>query len=113
MQCPAQSETSIGHQTLTYNARMEPRVEEVLRGLEEATAFARSYRFELTADHVEVIEQVEALPQNEPGARKGSRWLGHAGRPAPIARVPTARLLHIVASKHARARRAARRSCVT
>jgi len=47
-----------------------------LRGLEEATAFARSYQFELDAEYLRLISQVESLPENSPGADKSGGWLG-------------------------------------
>ena len=60
--------------------RMDRELEEVLRGLEEATKFAESYRFELDEDYLALVAKVEALPENQPGARKSSRWIG--SRPA-------------------------------
>jgi hypothetical protein len=55
---------------------MDADLERVLRGMGEAAAFARSYRFELTNDYLALIEQVEALPENLPGSVKSSRWRG-------------------------------------
>ena len=56
--------------------RMDRELEEVLRGLEEATKFAKSYRFELDDDYLGLVAKVEALPENQPGARKSSHWVG-------------------------------------
>ena len=50
--------------------------ERVLRGLEEARAFAASYRFEITQEYRELIARVEGLPQNQSGADKSGRWRG-------------------------------------
>jgi hypothetical protein len=55
---------------------MDPELKHVLEGLQEAAAFAKSYRFDLTDEYVALIEQVENLPQNRPGADKSGRWLG-------------------------------------
>ena len=51
-------------------------LERVLRGLEEAREFARTYRFEMTDEYRQLIAQVEALPRNQSGADKSGRWLG-------------------------------------
>ncbi len=51
-------------------------LEDVLRGLEEATQFAKSFRFELTDHYLDLIERVEALPQNRSGAHKSGRSAG-------------------------------------
>jgi len=51
-----------------------PELEEVLRGLERATAFAKSYRFEMTEDYLQLIAQVEAMPRNQPGTDKSYVW---------------------------------------
>lgn len=53
---------------------MERDLERALRGLEEAEEFARTYRFEMTDDYVQLIAQVEALAQNQPGTDKS--WVG-------------------------------------
>jgi hypothetical protein len=58
---------------------VQPDLAAVLRGLEEATAFARTYRFEIDAEYLRLIERVESLPENRPGADKGGRWLGSRG----------------------------------
>jgi hypothetical protein len=55
-------------------------LEDVLLGLEKATEFARTYRFEMTEDYLHLIAQVEALPSNRPGSEKGGRWLGRPAR---------------------------------
>lgn len=55
---------------------MDPDLERALRGLEEAAEFARTYRFEMTEDYLELVARVEALPRNQAGADKSGRWLG-------------------------------------
>ena len=52
------------------------RLERVLRGLEQAKEFAKSYRFQMTDEYRALIAQVEALPRNQPGADKSGTWLG-------------------------------------
>lgn len=51
-------------------------LERVLRGLEEAKEFARTYRFEMTDDYRALIASVEAMPRNRSGADKSGRWVG-------------------------------------
>ena len=51
-------------------------LERVLRGLEEAKEFARTYRFEMTDDYRALIARVEAMPRNQSGADKSGRWIG-------------------------------------
>jgi hypothetical protein len=46
------------------------------KALDEATEFARTFRFEMTDDYLALIEQVEALPRNQSGSDKSGRWLG-------------------------------------
>lgn len=53
---------------------MDPELERVLRGMEEAAEFAKTYRFEMTEDYLELIARVEALPQNQEGADKSWVW---------------------------------------
>jgi hypothetical protein len=53
---------------------MDPELERALRALEEAAEFAKSYRFEMTEDYLALLAQVEALPQNRPGADKSWVW---------------------------------------
>ena len=48
----------------------------VLRGLDEAREFARTYRFEMTDEYRALIARVESLPRNQPGSDKSGRWLG-------------------------------------
>jgi excinuclease UvrABC nuclease subunit len=55
---------------------MDGELERVLQKLEEAKEFARTYRFEMTADYRALIEQVEAMPRNQAGADKSGRWIG-------------------------------------
>jgi len=55
---------------------MDDELERVLRGLEQAQEFARTYRFEMTDDYRALIERVEAMPRNQSGADKSGRWVG-------------------------------------
>ena len=55
---------------------MSPELEKALRGLDDAAEFARTYRFEMSAEYVALIARVEALPQNQTGADKSGRWRG-------------------------------------
>jgi hypothetical protein len=55
---------------------MDADLKRTLRGLEEATEFARAYRFELTDAYRALIARVEAMPGNQSGAVKSARWLG-------------------------------------
>ena len=48
----------------------------VLRSLDEAREFARTYRFVMTDEYRALIAVVEALPRHQPGADKSGRWLG-------------------------------------
>lgn len=56
--------------------RMDPEVERALEGLRKAAEFARTYRFELTPDYLELIARVEAMPQNQSGSDKSGVWPG-------------------------------------
>jgi hypothetical protein len=49
-------------------------LERVLRGLERAREFAKSYRFQMTDEYRALIAQVEALPRNQTGADKSGVW---------------------------------------
>jgi hypothetical protein len=55
---------------------MDPELERVLRGLNEAAEFARTYRFEMTEDYLALLARVEAMPQNQSGADKSHVWRG-------------------------------------
>jgi len=55
---------------------MDAELERALRGLEEAAAFARTYRFELSDDYLARVARVEAMPENQSGADKSGRWRG-------------------------------------
>ena len=55
---------------------MNPELDRVLRGLDEAVEFAKSYRFEMTEDYLALIAQVEAMPRNQSGADKSHVWRG-------------------------------------
>jgi hypothetical protein len=44
--------------------------------LESAVEFARTYRFEMTDEYRALIEHVEAMPDNRPGADKSGAWRG-------------------------------------
>ena len=49
-------------------------LERVLEGLRDTSAFAASYRFEMTDEYRALIARVEALPGNQPGADKSRVW---------------------------------------
>lgn len=51
-------------------------IEDGLRALRESTESAQSIRVELTDEYLRHIAVVEGLPENQPNARKSSRWLG-------------------------------------
>lgn len=51
-------------------------IEDGLTALREAAESAQSIRVELTDEYLRCIAMVEALPENQPYARKSSRWLG-------------------------------------
>ena len=55
---------------------MDDELERVLRGLEKAAEFAKTYRFEMTDDYLALIARVEAMPQNQSGADKSHVWRG-------------------------------------
>lgn len=55
---------------------MSDDLERVLRGLEKAKEFARTYRFEMTDDYRALIARVEAMPRNQSGADKSNASLG-------------------------------------
>ena len=55
---------------------MDPELERVLRGFDEAREFARTFRFEMTDEYLRLIAKVEALPRNQSGADRSGRWLG-------------------------------------
>jgi hypothetical protein len=55
---------------------MDPELERVLRGLEEAAEWAKTFRFEMTEDYIRLIERVEAMPRNQSGADKSGPWVG-------------------------------------
>jgi hypothetical protein len=66
---------------------MDPDLERkrVLRGLEEAAEFAKTYRFEMTEDYLALLARVEAMPQNQSGADKSGRWRGSRAYAASLA----------------------------
>lgn len=49
-------------------------LERVLRGLERAREFAKSYRFQMTDEYRALIAKVEAMPCNRPGLDKSHVW---------------------------------------
>jgi hypothetical protein len=51
-------------------------LERAKRAFDEAQEFARTYRFEMTDEYRALIERVEAMPQNQPGADKSGPWRG-------------------------------------
>jgi hypothetical protein len=53
---------------------MDPMLERALRGIRDAAEFAKTYRFEITDEYVELIERVESLPRNRPGTDKSGVW---------------------------------------
>jgi len=55
---------------------MDPGLKRALEGLKKAAEFARTYRFELTPDYLELIARVEAMPQNQTGCDKTGVWRG-------------------------------------
>lgn len=55
---------------------MDPELERVLRGLDEAVEFAKSYHFEMTEDYLALLARVEAMPRNQSGADKSHVWRG-------------------------------------
>jgi hypothetical protein len=55
---------------------VNPEIERAMRGLEQAAEFARTYRFEISEEYLQLIAKVEALPHNQSGADKSGRWLG-------------------------------------
>ena len=59
-----------------YHQEMADDLVRVLRGLEQAKEFARTYRFEMTDDYRALIERVEAMPRNQSGADKSGPWVG-------------------------------------
>lgn len=70
---------------------MDPELERVLRGFDEAREFARTFRFEITEEYLRLIAKVEALPRNQPGSDKTGVWTAlqtyeqffRLARPAP------------------------------
>lgn len=67
---------------------MDSETARILDGLEEASQFAATYRFNLTDDYLALVEAVEAMPGNQPGQDKSGRWLGsRAHARALLARV--------------------------
>ena len=55
---------------------MDDELERVLRGLEEAAEFARTYRFEMTEDYLAFLARLEAMPENQSGTDKSHVWRG-------------------------------------
>jgi hypothetical protein len=56
---------------------MRPTLEDGLRALRESSELAKGIRIELTDEYLRLIAIVEAMPQNQSGAEKSSRWLGN------------------------------------
>ena len=50
--------------------------EQPLAPLDQAVEFARTYRFEMTDEYRALIELVEGMPRNQPGADKSGAWRG-------------------------------------
>ena len=57
-----------------YNRRVDPQRQQALRGLEEAVAFAATYRFQMTDEYLQLLAAVEAMPENRDGSEKGHVW---------------------------------------
>ena len=55
---------------------MKPTLEDGLRALHESTELAKQIRIELTDEYLRLIALVEAMPKNQSGTEKSSRWLG-------------------------------------
>jgi hypothetical protein len=55
---------------------MDPDVQRALAAIEDAAEKARSDRVDLTDDYLSLLARVEAMPQNQSGAVKSSRWIG-------------------------------------
>jgi hypothetical protein len=55
---------------------VQPTLEDGLRALRESAELAKDIRIDLTDEYLRLIAIVEAMPQNQSGARKSSRWLG-------------------------------------
>lgn len=59
---------------------MRRTVDDGLRAIREATELAKSIRVELSDEYLRLIAMVEAMPQNQSGSHKGSRWRGRQDR---------------------------------
>ena len=57
-----------------YNEAVDATLEDGLRALREATERAADIRIEVTEDYLQLIAQVEAMPQNQSGADKSHVW---------------------------------------
>jgi hypothetical protein len=55
---------------------VQPTLEDGLRALRESAELAKNIRIELTDEYLRLVALVEAMPQNQSGARKSSCWLG-------------------------------------
>ena len=64
--------------TPRYNQAVKPLLDDALEGLREATELARSIRTALDEDYLLWIAELEARPENQPGADKTAVW--HAQR---------------------------------
>jgi len=55
---------------------VDDELERVLRGLEKAAEFVKTYRFEMTEEYLGLLARLEAMPQNQSGADKSHVWPG-------------------------------------
>lgn len=55
---------------------MNPDVQRALAAIKDAAEKARGYRVDLTDEYLSLLARVEAMPQNQSGAVKSSRWIG-------------------------------------
>lgn len=85
---------------------MASELERVREWIREAEEFARTYVFEMTDDYRALIERVEALPRNQPGADKSCVIVGSQGNPFTIEARADSRelLLHVIETKWAAGR---------
>ena len=59
-----------------YNDAVAWTVDEALRALRENAEKAKQLRIELTDDYLAMIDYLERLPENQPGAHKTDHWQG-------------------------------------
>jgi hypothetical protein len=59
---------------------MRPSIDDGLRAIREAAELAKSIQIEVDTEYLRLIAIVEAMPQNQSGAEKTSRWRGRSNR---------------------------------